>query len=350
MDRSENRIDAWLDQWPRAVAWLPLISLVLTATLALYLLERFVVCSAADWRCAPHVPAVSVIGGVAADSARVPLSELSGRSTWALSALVFTMTLAAALIVGGYGVWRTFRHRPFVLFAAVVVTVLAAAALFEVLPTGDPFVLSDTVLERTVYVITQAALVVTGVEILAAAGFAVVAIALTGALDLSFRVTATGGTAEDRVVRLSKYQRLVQSLLIVSAIALAAGSLEASALYSWAGTMIQPAMVPVSPDSSIAYFDGGDALARTMGPLVGTFYTIMLAAVFVPALVLMRIAARRLAWQELGDTALEPQLEKWLEERAILASVPRQLGATLAVFAPLIAGGPLSAILQALAA
>lgn len=349
MTRKIDGVRNWLHQWPTLVAWLPLLSLVFTALVAGVLYKGVVVCSDPGWTCAAHTPGVEALDMVDDSKVHAPLSELGMRSAWALSVLLYTLAIVLALSVAGWAVWSTFRERPLVLLVSVGMLGLAAIGLFDALPMGDPFVLQAAVLDPTVYAVSVAGDVVHWMEVAAAIGYAAMATAVTGAIDLSFRLARAPGDHEERAIQFAGYQRMVHTLLVVSAISLAAGSLEASMLYGWAGTMISPVPVPEGSESAVAYFEGRDALARTMGPLIGTFYTILLAAVFVPALVLMRTAARSLGRSALGAGTHPPTIEKWLEERAIGASVNRKIASTVAVFAPLLAGGPLPAVLQAIA-
>jgi hypothetical protein len=137
---------------------------------------------------------------------------------------------------------------------------------------------------------------------------------------------------------LAHAQKRIRVLLYLGAIALVAGTLQSSALYTWAITMLDPG----------EYYSNSSDIPQAMGILNGAFYSIFLAGVFVPAIAHLRTQGLTLVEAILSD-ASAAERKKWLEDNAIEGTLPRQLLNALAVSAPLLAGGPLVSLLEGLA-
>lgn len=294
-------------------------------------------------RCIPHVPNVSPLPPLDHETVSQlnaqSFSELRGRLTWSISLLFFalaiTMTLTA-IIKTVFETCRSLELRPKAITILIVSSFLAVLVIGWFLAGGKTLDFNEKFLGSTVYKVAPAKPFVVGIEamaFLALVGLAVsVSLLLAGSKRMNLKTPQF--SVQARVAALAENQRKVRLLLYVGALALIAGTLEASALYTWAVSMLE-----------ITRYSHASDIPHTLGIVNGALYSILLAAIFVPAMIQLRVQARRLAEAANPDSSAAER-NKWLDENAIAGTIPRQIYSTLAVAGPLLAGGPVVALLE----
>lgn len=136
-------------------------------------------------------------------------------------------------------------------------------------------------------------------------------------------------------------QKLIRKLLYVGALALVTGALQSSALYSWGVTMIPSEMLKAynfDPSKSTG-------IPQLMGALNGAFYSILLGVIFAPAFIQLGAIADRLL-EQAKPNAVESERNTWRLEYALDSSVPQKLLSALAILSPMLAGGPLTSLIE----
>jgi hypothetical protein len=129
--------------------------------------------------------------------------------------------------------------------------------------------------------------------------------------------------------------RRLQSVLFAGAAVLVAGIIELDALYGWAASVASLA----KPDNSAAIL----ITAATVP--TGTFFSLFLTAVYVPAALILRDRAAALARIALPGTAM-PEQARWLQENGLATPVSSQITSLVALLGPVLASGPLNALGQ----
>jgi hypothetical protein len=339
---------------PRAVlrgpqSWVaalgPIVALAVMVLLTWALLDR-VVNAVADPTAAPRTAVPSLSGPTAAPvtpaapaAASAPkdsiapsrFDETRGRLTWSISILFAVLaiggTFSAALVVIGE---TTSEHRwsRWLLLAI-------PALLYTPLYRTEAWRFNKPIIDDSIYHETGAKYFVTGVESLAYSTLIALAVAVGCVLFRTLR-SQPGADVSAAAAMLARHQRQIRLLLYTGAAALVAGTLEVSALYTWA--------VQQLPATS-EYAAGSKIIPEAMGWLAGSFYSILLAAIFVPTFSILRYEAEHLADKAKPNKPAVVR-EKWLVDHAIATSIPKQFVSAIAVLAPLIAGGPLSQLLE----
>lgn len=327
--------DARLRVWLITLA--PVVVFLLTVALASELTARVVNCDlAAD--CTPHIPAVKAIP--LENAPMLPFSELRGRLTWCLSVLAVAVTVS--LLLGATLETMGVVRRPRIRVLLRTCTV-GAVLLLGLRGMDGTYAFNEAFLGETVYSLTPSTrLGVAFAEGMGHAALLGLVLSVAAVLYAAARSVHLDAPVESAraAEELSVHQRRMNTLLNLGALALVAGTLESSALYSWANTMFLPADI---------YFgkDGTNDLPAAMGLLTGAFYSLFLTAVFAPGFGLLRRMANQLAVAANPDATVSDR-QTWLEKHALDASLPKHLVSALAVLAPTIAGGPLVAFFQAL--
>lgn len=260
------------------------------------------------------------------------VQEIAARLVWGMSAVVLVVACVAtavaavvvldrALLDSGVGPSR---------FALTVATVGAVAVPAFVVARFDFGGVTSTLVNETF-----ARTGLRGVSVLPNAlhglSFASVALVLAASCAALGRPPGTG----DRVDHLVRQLRRLQVLLYVSALALVAGVVEVTALMRWSTVLL--------PSSAAA--DAIRSLATIWPAIVGTTYTLLLIAVFVPAMAILAHRGRALAPDRDPKAA-----DRWMEEQGLRSPLTAQVSRVLAVLGPLLAGGPAPLLLDLLRA
>lgn len=121
--------------------------------------------------------------------------------------------------------------------------------------------------------------------------------------------------------------RLLRTLLFVGAAALVVSVVRLSVTLNWGGSFLPAAETPEGKNAS--------TLITGIVSALGVYYTLLLAAVYVPAALVLRGRAYSLA------VAQEPAPEKrgeWLKARGLALTLPEYLPRILAILSPILVG------------
>jgi hypothetical protein len=266
-------------------------------------------------------------------------SELRSRMTWGVSilfaALAIGVTFVTALVImDGEHTWS----RGWLVWLFLLVPLL----LYLPTSRNSAWVFNADLLGCTAYNGTGASRFVTWTETLAHSTLIMLAIAVGFVLSRTVRDPIVEGATEEQAMhaaaKLARRQSHVRLLLYMGAVALVAGTVEVTALYGWAASLT---------DTKLHFGADASVIPETMGALSGSFYSLLLAAIFLPAFVILRSSAEQLADKaKNGKPAAERST--WMAANAIESSFPKKLLSVLAVLAPLIAGGPATKLLEAI--
>ena len=266
-----------------------------------------------------RLPLLSESLQVAAVSAAFSLREHVASVEWRAAVLLLAGASVAALAVAVHAVWSVRRFR------APVAALLALAGLVA---AGSALAFGDT--QRSTSLLRQLADAVGelgtatgGAQYLAllpkrcaevVAG--VVGVGMAAAVVLPERIGAE--ELERRVARL-------RLLLFVSAAMFVTGIVMTQTAYSWLVSFLR------------AGDPGGDAalagLATAGTHLAGAFYTVTLAAAYLPAAAVLSVAARRLAR---ANARADEDRASWLEGHGLAISWRGQVARIGALLAPLV--------------
>jgi hypothetical protein len=124
----------------------------------------------------------------------------------------------------------------------------------------------------------------------------------------------------------------VQALLFIGATALALRALEMYFLYRWPGAWLTGPMA-----------QSVDEIALAVSTAYGSFYTAILASIYLPTAFILRSRASSLA-----DESVVGSMEDhngWLAKSGLRFLPFQEFGRLLVVLAPLLAGGPLAKVI-----
>jgi hypothetical protein len=165
-----------------------------------------------------------------------------------------------------------------------------------------------------------------------ALAFAGAALVLVAACTTLAPATGAEGEAE----HLRRQVTRLRSVLYLGAALLVAGTVQNAAMHE----------IPVALTNGPQAQDLSK-LARTVCAATGTFWTLLLTAVYVPCAVVLRSRATELASRE-NPSSSPADRDDWLAKRDLNASFGQGLRNVVAMLSPLLAGLPTSALLQAL--
>lgn len=134
-------------------------------------------------------------------------------------------------------------------------------------------------------------------------------------------------TVADPAALLRRRIARVQALLYVGATALTLRALEMFFLYRWPGAWLT--------GSATEYVD---RIALAVGMAYGSFFTGILASIYLPTAFILRSRANRLADESVVGP--DEDHDAWLAKSGLRLSPFQEFGRLLAVLAPLIASGP----------
>jgi hypothetical protein len=262
------------------------------------------------------------------------------------------------------------RARRQKIFGSLVLSLLVVVPVAHaIIPAFRPFILDKYLLAPTIYsVFPLAPAAVTVVELVAAAAIVVLIFVVvrslasqpkrfSGHLTEQEKVTVM----KERTAMLVKETQTLRVLLIAGALLTVLGVIQVTTLYSWATTMVideapqgAPAQNTASTSGSAGvspsrpYYSKTESVSGPVSMLAGTFYTLLLCAIFLPAFAVTQLRARQLWDHTAPSVATETDRTKWLEDHKLSMSPPKQLASGLALLSPTLVAGPLNAILKAL--
>jgi hypothetical protein len=265
--------------------------------------------------------------------------EYAARVTWGSTAILSFFGSVVAAAFASYVILvalRGKRARPWVLAGAATVAVLAIVVQWLNLDKdGDsldnnPFFLAYRVLGPSVgqYVaIDRIAAVMTGLPY--AAGIFVIAAVCCTLVD--------GDGGAHPLDRLHAQVERLQLSLYSGAAVLILAVLNAHALFRWPLAFVDPS--GRAAEQRLAEIE---AIASAFATMNGTFYSILLAAAYFPAMLILRSRAVALAAGPGQQSRVD--IEQELEKRGITISLSRRAANVLAILGPLLASNPVGAL------
>lgn len=273
--------------------------------------------------------------------------EITNRYLFGLSALGFAaLSLGTAILAWGL---YTKANRVWGIGGAVLAATPAFIAFFRS-PSFKPFVLGELYLCPSVYRVAPAMHYVSkALDVSCVIGLLSVALAVVALLHPPGAFATVTLTSEDKVRYWAARIRWVRMLLIGSAVALAAGVVQVGALYRWAASLLTlyPGDLLASyiaitrlPLDVKTFVSGVGETPQAAALLLGSFYSLLLTSLFVPALLILQSIARDLALSSCGPEASASDRDKWLASQALSLSVPARIGVLASLIAPVLAEVP----------
>lgn len=294
---------------------------------------------------------------------KASVQALSGRSMWVLVAGLNHIACLASVLVAFYLLRETFDRYANALLRALIFLCLflglsAVVGLFMA-PKAGPHdapllnVLAETV-QRDVKNIVPIVRGTIGVSYAAAALFMWTTCAIVwppppvrrraapkpGLISVTAEDRSGGVAAERQRTQardIAERMRLLRVMLYFGTALLVIVSLRFSTELRWAADLLR-AWNPASPgpaaDAALKPIEGYFSVITTTAAATNT---LIMAAVYVPAALVLRGRAHRLAAEVTGEGPT-PAREKWLQERGLAFSLAEHLPRVAALLAPLLAG------------
>lgn len=243
-----------------------------------------------------------------------------------LQVLLFIASFGTAMFIG----WRSLAEWGRLRRVVILMTLVAAAVILAV--TAVTPALTPTLarlIERTVVTDCKSVL---GVHLLLdrmtfIAGFLFIAVG-------SFSLICPSGTLRNRLRRMAAQQHELNALLIVGTLFMAASIFRIAALSRWI-------------ESYAVTDDLAAGLRAVLGAILqtwGVYYSMFLAAIHVPCILLLR--------RRLQNAARAMNFETpppWFDAQWLKVSLPQEIGRMAAILAPFIAGNSADLLTRALA-
>lgn len=303
------------------IAWVPLLGLLLMAVITGVLL-------------------INVVNVVKHSK----FASLSVCLTWSLSVVFFAGAILVTYVTA-FQVIRKELQSIKLLIGGSVLFITAGVIIWNLLPGGQELPFNENLLGGVYKFAPHAKTFVSIVQILGTVALVAIAIAVSLILSRARHDSAQKQELiNKRASAIARDKNIIHKLLYVSALALIAGALQASALYSWGLAMPSENML-----SDLNNFNSlkTTGIPQLMEAFNGAFYSIMLAIIFAPAFIQLGLIADRLL-DEAKPYAIETERKAWFVEYALETSVPRQLLSALAILSPMLVGGPLTSLIEAL--
>jgi hypothetical protein len=327
--------------WIRRHAWLAPITATCVLLGITSWINNVVDAQVAGW-------ATGLVPSLNPDTSR--LAPLGGLM-WGSSVILFLAISAAAMVVLGTTTYRSVIDGPrripsrstAVAMAGAVVVIALLVALSPL--SAKPFAaraIVDQMLRDiggtvdALWLVTLAA----GTLVLAGACACLIEPRVTSpiaaepssGLDLPAKPAAVG---QHLAAALNVQNRRLKTVLFAGAAVLVAGILELDSLYRWAASVAGI----TEPENAATLISAAAAVPT------GTFFSLFLAAVYIPAALILRERGTALVRIALPGAGL-PEQVRWLEENGLTTPVSSQITALVALLGPVLAGGPLNALAQ----
>jgi len=312
--------------WRRITYCLPLIVALVVAVTYFIFYKEFLFCSATN-PCSP-LNAAEVLSGVStADPVKV--ASYVARASWTLISGVHVLACLVTIVTASLVIYRVLsvcEYRVEIRWITILIVVGVAAdvsLVVALLTAHDTYSPAQQLLRATV------GQVLPWINKFNRFGDA---LSLTGTICLAAAACATlwhkDVNKEFDETQLMQRVRLLRPVLYVGAATLVIAVLRLSAMHAWAISYLPP-------DGEL----GKSVASLTSGIVgtLGTLLTLLLAGIYLPAIITLRARLRELA-------AKEPDPEAWMAQHGVGLSLPQFLPRVVALLAPLLAG-PLGDIL-----
>lgn len=300
----------------------PLIAIVGTVATHFLFYGRFLLCPSDNQTCIRFDPA-PMLRGVKTAFTSDP-SVYVGGAMWVLASGAHVLVNLAALFASVYVIREGIGERAKGKRGALTIALFIAwAALLALMPsmqlTGDTGAPGPRLLLETVGRMLPS--INTYNRLFDALGLTVgvmLAVAACAAIRRDAVEDAEGKTLRRRM-------RLLRTILYAGAAALVVSVIRLSVTLNWGGSFL-PAATPPAVSESATLITG---IVNTLG----IYYTILLAAVYAPAALVLRRRANALASQQPPE-----KQDEWLKARGLALSFTEYLPRVVAILAPLLAG------------
>jgi hypothetical protein len=259
--------------------------------------------------------------------------HLTARIAWGLASIGFSLVTIAAVATALYVLGSCFRelsHRDrvagAVLIACCVVPFIAIVFLGSDLVLSEPAV--TTALRKATLHQTSATAAVSADSLFDNLSY-LIFLLLAAAASAAVLWPTTDGKSP---ALLRRRVARVHALVLIGATALALRALEMYFLYRWPGAWLTGPMA-----------QSVDEIALAVSTAYGSFFTGILASIYLPVAFVLRSRANSLADDAVLGGAEDH--EGWLTKSGLRFQPFQEFGRLLAVLAPLLAGGPVAKII-----
>lgn len=329
-------------------AWTPLIFFVIAIVAANFLLGAII---NEEKGFNPFSPEIKILKTVSGDRIGT-FAELTGRIFWSISVLFFFLSIASIYIVMLWNVFSALDRSISKVVMVVLIIILSAVGASNLVNFDDTFGFNVPLLGNSIYKVSSAFHIVDSIQSLSVATLFSLSVVLS---ILSWHTSAevfpknevkTGKEVTRDIYCITRTKRRVQALLYMGAIVLVAGTIQTTALYTWAISMIDNSSAMTNTGTTVVkYFANLEDVPIVLSSLNGAFYSILLFTVFTPSLLHLRLLSLKLACLVCNEKSIQEQ-ESWLLENSLIGSGLQQVISILLMLAPAMAGGPLSMLLD----
>ena len=308
-------------RWSTLTYLLPLIIPGLVIATYVFFYRSFLFCSDKDATCGPLSAATILAAVSSADGTRV--ASYVARASWTLVNGIHLLACVVG-IVGAvmiiYHALQTDREKPFLLMLLVFLFAADVALLMALLTNTDAYSPAQQLLRATVDQVLPAIRINKLTRIFDT-------FSLTATLCLACAACAIVWQRHDEEQdenELARRMGLLRHVLYIGAALLAVGVLRVSATLGWGASFIPADTEP------------GKAVLVLVSGIVGSLgvsFTLLIAAVYLPAALILRARATKLASKQ----PLEGR-QTWLTERGLALSVSQYVPRFVALISPLLVG------------
>jgi hypothetical protein len=308
-------------EWFRLWYFLPIIvpAVIIIAFVVFY--RVFLMCPTIIGDCSPLNSAL--LSAAKGNSGETNILKYVAKALWTLVNGVHALACLAAFVTSALIIYQALStHRHTVRLGIIVVLFLVAvdvSLLVALWANGDVGAPATQLLRATIATASGWILLYTRLTD---------ALSLTAALFLCFAATAIlwkhDVNRPNDAPDLARRMKLLRYVLYMGAVLLVIGVLRLSTTLNWGASFLPPQS------------EAGKAVASVVTGIVsslGTFYTLLMAGMYLPAALVLRARARELA--ELQPPADQ---QSWLTKHGLTLSYTESLPRIVAILAPLLAG------------
>ena len=159
----------------------------------------------------------------------------------------------------------------------------------------------------------------------------------------------------DRAKQIIISRKYLRYLLSSSCVVLVAGVIHSSTLYSWAMSVIEPGNILVTvrqegmPDitKTMAYYNKESKIPESMAAINGVFYSLLIASIFAPAFMVLRLKSEEAAIEATGEDH-PGQVDEWISQNNLKIGLTEKLSTVVTALAPALVGGPALSLFELL--
>lgn len=301
----------------------PLIAICFVVIIYVSFYGYFLRCTNPALGCNP-LDSASLLSGIANTNA-MRVTSYIGQAMWALCNGLHTITCIVALIISGIVIYQILSDNDYSAAVCWIVILLITLMTFDASLLLSLWTASDTGAPAPQLLHITVARVFPSINIF---NRIFDAVGMTAALCLACASCATIWKRDLQSVQgeqeLGQRIRMLRYILYVGAVMLIIGVFRLSVMLNWGTSFF-------IPDSAAGKTVA--TLTSSIVTMLGTYYTLIIAAIYLPPALILRYRARQLA----SAQAPEEQ-EGWLDKRGFTLSFTDYLPRILAILGPLIVG------------